>query len=493
MGSEKEVQAQLARFRRGFSKAKLVEQLRPGTEVLLLSPKEEANLLHLYEKEAPRRRPTVFIPASGMASRMFKALYPALSTGKVDIEEVRVFFSNLERLPFYALLRNSMAATGESLESCLQTKAYAKIVDYLLTERGLNYEETPKLALPFHTYGEEIRPCWLEHVYEARHYATDKKGNVRLHATLPSHTTEAFLSDVNQVLSTLGRTLQMCFLFTYSYQDPRTHSLAIYSESRQPVRTPKGEYLWRPSGHGSLLQNLQEVDAELIFIKNVDNIQTQRHHLHNAYYKKLLGGRALELRTQLDQLQTALRAGHPDAVPTSYSFLEQTFLIREHPVDRSSDLDLQRSYLLKKLNRPLRVCGLVRSRDGAGGAPFLCRSADGGLAPQIVEPPQVNKSDPRQASLFTEAVYMNPVDIACILNDAAGERFDLKQFRDTESGFITEKSYQGRSILVQELPGLWNGSMSEWNTSFIEVPADTFSPVKQLSDLLSAAHQSTLV
>ena len=492
MRSRTEIEKQIARFEVGFSHTELVGQIQPGSHVPSLSAKEEANLLKLYEKEAPYRRPTVFIPASGMASRMFKALHNILSTDNAKTQEATDCFLGIERLPFYTLLENCMQANGESLKSCLQAQDYKKIAYYLLTKKGLNYSEAPKWALPFHTYEEEVRPCWLEHAEEASHYAIDEVSTVRLHATLPSSRSTLCLDEVKQGLSKLGQEKRLQFSFTYSYQDPQTHSLAVYADSRDSVRTPEGEYLWRPSGHGALLKNLQQVEEGLVFIKNVDNIQKDCYHLRNTYYKKIIGGRALQLLTRLRQLQSAVRTNNPTSLSESYSFLEEAFLIREHPVGQGASPTSQRAYLLSKLNRPLRVCGLVRSRTGTGGAPFLCRSSDGSLSPQIVEPPQIDKTNSQQAALFAEAVYVNPVDIVCVLDNEDHQRFDLRKFCDKESGFITEKSYQGRSILVQEMPGLWNGSMSEWNTSFVEVPTDTFAPVKKLSDLLSVAHQGPL-
>ena len=490
--TEEQISAQLSRFSVGFSYIQLEKQLRPGIEVLCPSAEEEATLLQTYNKEAKRHKIALFVPASGMATRMFKALQAAQEAKKLESEEAKRCFAELRRLPFYELLKSCMQDKGESLENAIESRDYTKIIRYLLTDTGLNYAQTPKWALPFHTYGREVRPCWLEHAYEAQQYAADASGTVRLHATLRSGTSSAFLSECDRQLWRLGEALGIKFAFSYSYQDPRTHSLAVYLDTGKPVRTTEGGYLWRPSGHGALLQNLQAVDASLVFIKNVDNIHHELCHFRNARYKKILGGRALRLLHKVRRLQEALSEADTATLAEGYELLERDFLITHHPVSQKDSPAAQLRYLHKKLNRPFRVCALVRSRASTGGAPFLCRSADGSFAPQIVEPPQVNEADAKQAARFAEAVYLNPVDMACILDDMKERRFELSQFSDTETGFITEKSYQARPILVQELPGLWNGGMSDWNTSFLEVPADTFAPVKQLSDLLSAAHQGTL-
>ena len=486
--TQAQLEEQLSRLNKGFPYIRLERPLLPQKDVYLPTPKDEAKWVETYEREAPRLKVEVFVPASGMATRMFRSMQELLRTG-IPNEEASLCFQHLNKMPFYVELKGVMESVGLGIESLLRDRDYSEVARYLLTSKGLNYAATPKWELPFHSYPDGVRPCWLEHLREASLYASDQEGSVRLHATLRADASKLFVEKSVSRLSGMrgpGRR----FLLSYSYQDPSTHSLSVY-EDGSIVRDVGGDILWRPSGHGALLRNLEELDSDLVFIKNVDNIQVEPRHTYTSYYQKVLGGRALGLLSELRLLQERLRSDPDEELCSlAYAFIEKSFLISQHPCPMEGvSIEARVSYLQDRLDRPLRVCGLICSRKGSGGAALICRQADGSLAPQIVEPPQVDYGDVSQGALFSEALYLNPVNMVCIMHNEVGEKYDLTRLRDPETGLITEKSYQGKSIRVQEWPGLWNGSMSLWNTSFVEIPEKTFAAVKQLSDLLSPAHQ----
>lgn len=491
--THEQVAGQLELFKEGVHFLKLNKAATPDNGVLVLSAAEESRLLDVFERQTTPNC-IKFTPASGAASRMFKSLFEAigrLEKGNERIDEaVEQFFSDLSRFAFYDELKSCLSRDGIAIEEALRAKNYLPILKMLLYEQGMNYGNLPKGLLAFHRYAQQVRTPVEEHLQEAAHYARSGKGVARLHFTVSPEHRQAFERLLKRVVPMYEAQLGVRYEITFSEQKPSTDTVAVDNEN-QPFRNSDGMILFRPGGHGALIYNLNELDADMVFIKNIDNVVQERFAETTIRYKKILAGKLIELRQELFALQDELEKDTPGAgrMEKVVQLLEERYQYRlETPLDFTY-LENARATLMSILDRPIRVCGVVKNTGEAGGGPFWAANSLGDVSLQIVEPSQVDPHDKMQQTLFTQSTHFNPVDLVCSLKNYKGEAFDLLQFVDPATCFISQKSKDGKELKALELPGLWNGAMADWISVFIEVPLETFNPVKTVNDLLRPMHQ----
>jgi hypothetical protein len=458
-----------------------------------------------FESAAAAGRVTKMVPASGAASRMFRSLLPYLDephkarreelearargddseTAASCARDVLRLVDEIDRFAFRDRLAEALERQGSSLDQVRASGDYGALVRVLLGSEGLALASLPKGLIPFHSYPDGARTPFGEHLVEATAYARDAQDRCRLHFTVTPAHRQRVAQHLDQAASQLG---DARFLVSYSEQSPSTDTLSL-DEHGEPFRLDDGTLLLRPGGHGSLLLNLEELGGDVVLVKNIDNVQPQRLLPTVARWKKLLGGFLLELEEEIHGLLRRL------ANPSQTGDTQDTAAVNEamELIARRFDstateipADRRREYAVNRLNRPLRICGMVINRGEPGGGPFWVKDSSGGCSPQIVESAQIPH---RQRSLLSGATHFNPVDLVCSLKDWRGEPFPLRRFVDPAAAFVTSKSYAGRPLTGLEHPGLWNGAMAGWNTVFVEVPAETFSPVKTVFDLLRPEHQ----
>ena len=468
-----------------------------GDGLRQLDPERHEELLARFETAVAAGRVTKFVPASGAASRMFQRLEPYLDEqselkvtelekrageGEQAAADLLAFCARLTDFAFWDALPSALRRT---LRQDLRRGSYRRVLVTLLSERGLSYAKLPKALLPFHRYPRGSRTALEEHLAEGLAYARDAAGTCRLHFTVPAHYEEPFRSHLETAGNGLPQAADTHFEIALSLQSPATDTLAATLD-HQPFRCEDGRLLLRPSGHGALLCNLQELGADLVFIKNIDNVVPDHRRGLTVRWKKILGGYLVELQERIFALLARLHSQPADDAAVA----EALGLLREHffldPATVPADAAARRAFARERLDRPLRVCGMVPNSGQPGGGPFWVA---GELAPQIVEAAQIDLSCPRQRQIMTSATHFNPVDLVCGLLDWQGRPFDLQRFVDPRAVFITRKSHRGQALKALERPGLWNGSMAYWNTVFVEVPAETFAPVKTVFDLLKTEHR----
>lgn len=487
-----EVEREVALFERGVSPVRLNRPCREKDGIVSLHATEEAELLKVYEEALRTKRFIKFVPASGAASRMFKEWYRWLGEGGVsDKAETDAFVHNLKRYCFFPDLKEVFAGQGRDPEKAIEKRDYATTLRLILTEEGLNYGGLPKALLKFHAYPEGCRTPLEEHLVEAALYARDGQNLSRLHFTVSSEHQNAVRKHLRQVIGTYESRLNTVFEVGLSIQSTGTNTLAVDLEKR-PFRNEEGSLVFRPGGHGSLLANLNELDADIVFLKNIDNCVPDRLKPETVRWKKILAGYLITLQDGIFERLRLLSAGNPgeaDLVQIARFCQEKLHLAMPAGFAQRSTAERQ-SFLFEKLNRPLRVCGMVRNEGEPGGGPFWVDHSDGkgALSLQIVEESQIDRDDPGQRTLWESSTYFNPVDLVCGVRDYQGKKFDLTRFIDQDWSTISCKSEQGRDLLALERPGLWNGSMAFWNTFFVEVPLLTFNPVKSVTDLLRPQH-----
>ena len=494
--SQQKALDQIKTFSEGIPPVRLSRAAVVDDGILRFSQAEQQRLREGYRNHVRGLQVVKFIPASGAASRMFKALFAFLNTfdpekdsleaflSKPEQNGVRVFFEGLQHFPFYDLIRTRIGAPSDPGRIDL----YA-FVREMLSEDALNYGFYPKGLLPFHKYGDSLATPFEEHLKEAAAYA--RSGNsATLHFTISSQHLELFQAEYRRVAAKVARQRGCEFDVEYSYQKSATDTLAVTPDNK-PFRDQNGQLLFRPGGHGALLENLNEQDADLIFIKNIDNVVPERTLETVAAWKEVLGGFLLDLQEQAFGYARVLEEGAVDiqVLNRIRDFLETRMNVRFADSYSGFSVEEQILVLKDKLDRPIRVCGMVRNEGEPGGGPFWIMDASGHESLQIVESAQVATDREDQHRIFQGATHFNPVDIVCGVRDAFGRKFNLMNFVDDKQGFISEKTYEGRPLKALELPGLWNGGMAYWNTVFVEVPIGTFNPVKTVNDLLKPAHQ----
>lgn len=482
---------QIENFKNGFPFLKITAPATPVDGIKVLSESELDHFSQTYPEKASKIDVVKFVPASGAASRMFKDLFSFLESD-ADLSKssfVQKFISNLSKFAFFTDLDDSLKSKGNSIQSCLDAKDYKSIVNELLSDEGLGYGNLPKGLLRFHAYPSENRTPAQEHLVEGLQYGIGKDNTVKIHFTVSPEHEEKFKTEIGKVLPGLKASSGVEFEVTYSQQKKSTDTIAVTMEN-EPFEEEDGSLLFRPAGHGALLENLNDINADLIFIKNIDNVVPDRLKEPTKTYKMAIAGILLEVQEKVFE---ALRGLDLAIDHESVGFAAQVYnagLGGKIPAQISSgSLEEVAGFLKGKLNRPIRVCGMVKNTGEPGGGPFWIEEEDGSLSLQILETAQIDLNDPNSKKHFSTSTHFNPVDLVCGTKDYKGHSFDLLKFRDMQTGFITEKSKSGRDLKALELPGLWNGAMAGWNTLFVEVPLITFNPVKTVNDLLRDEYQ----
>ena len=434
-----------------------------------------------------------FVPASGAASRMFKNLFEFLTGGHdepiTDFEHV--FFSHIEFFGFYAALNEKCTELyDKDIKTLMADGKHRQVVAALLNPEGLNFGQLPKGLLLFHLYADgSVRTPLEEHLVEGALYAQDENNNVHVHFTVSPEHRKLFKARVEATLAHYEEVFGVKYDITFSEQKASTDTIAA-DKDNNPFRDTDGSLVFRPGGHGALIENLNDLDADVVFIKNIDNVVPDRLKEDTVTYKKLLAGVLVSLQAQAFAYLKRLDEGNctVEELQEMVDFLEKK-LYCKHPNIETLRGEVLVAYLHKKLNRPMRVCGMVQNVGEPGGGPFLAYNADGTVSLQILESSQIDMDNPVKKAMFLEGTHFNPVDLVCAIENYKGEKFDLPKYVDKSTGFISSKSKGGRSLKALELPGLWNGAMSDWNTIFVEVPLTTFNPVKTVNDLLRDQHQ----
>jgi hypothetical protein len=498
--SPEEAARQIELFRNPPPFTRVLRPCRPGDGIRSLTLAEHAGLLSHYDAAAQRGRVAKLVPASGAATRMFSDLLAFLASPP-DSEPsaaVRAVFANLPRFPFYEDLAAALAARGIDLEEAVASGDWRGVASCLLERPGLGYADLPKGLLPFHRTPEGPRTSFEEHLVEAAAIARDEDGLCLLHFTVSPDHQEGFERLLDHVRPALEERSDSRFEVSFSTQRRATDTLAVDLQNR-PIRLADGALMFRPGGHGALIENLNDLGRDgwdIVLLKNIDNVVPDDRKPVVHLWKRLLGGCLLTVREaafgHLDRLEAldGVRGKRAEAVLREAGEFLATELCRPLPEGfATSDLEERKRFLMEALDRPIRVCGVVRNQGEPGGGPFWVESPSGGISPQIVEASQIDPKDPEQQAALKSSTHFNPVDLFCGLRDRHGRPYDLHRFVDPSTVFIAEKTHEGRPIKALERPGLWNGAMAGWNTVFVEVPDATFAPVKTVLDLLRAEHQ----
>jgi len=496
--NQDDAKLQIDNFCKGFPFLRITAPATASNGIIRLDCDEVDDLVDIYKEFDGSR--VKFVPASGAATRMFKHLFEFIQDFPTKGEEALKdksfnstfhFFQNIKKQPFYSKLYDELWSTGYKMDELLDRKYYLPIAEALLAKDGLNYGNLPKGLILFHQYKEFSRTALEEHIVEGAQYCRDKHGNLRLHLTVSLEHWVGFEKLIDRVREFYETHYDIHLEVSFSEQKPSTDTIAVEMDNA-PFRNPDGTLLFRPGGHGALLENLNDIDTELIFIKNIDNVVPDRIKPQTVRYKKALAGLLLSYRNLIfDYIQklNSIDGDDDELLNGILDFTKSELCIIPSKELNTNDKNAFKKYLLKVLNRPIRVCGMVKNQGEPGGGPFWAVNSDGTTSLQIVESSQIDLSDSSIKNIFSESTHFNPVDLVCYVKDYEGNKFDLLKFRDPETGFISIKSKDGRDLKAQELPGLWNGGMSDWNTIFVEVPLITFNPVKTVNDLLREEHQ----
>ncbi|WP_247237549.1 DUF4301 family protein [Telluribacter sp. SYSU D00476] len=479
------VEEQINYFINGFPFLPLSKAATVGDGIIRLSDEQIQQLMADFDRSAADGEISLlkFVPASGAATRMFKSLFSYLEQDKID-KSVEEFFERLSEFAFYDDLKEALTADSKDIS----TADRKTIAEYFLTDKGLGYGSLPKGLLEFHRYENGSRTPLEEHLVEGALYA-NAGGRVQLHFTVSPEHRDKFEKLVVEVLPTYEAQFGVKYYVSFSEQKASTDTIAVNMDNT-PFREKDGSLLFRPAGHGALLENLAGLDADVIFTKNIDNVVPDRLKDTTVAYKKALAGVLLSYQKKIFNYLEKLESGRDAALLDELDKFFQEELSVRPPQAFSSWSDEEKvAYFQRKLDRPLRVCGMVKNEGEPGGGPFWADNADGSASLQIVESAQVDMDNESQKSIFKNATHFNPVDLVCAMKNRHGQTYDLRQYRDPMTGFISYKSKDGKDLKAQELPGLWNGSMADWNTLFVEVPLVTFNPVKTVNDLLREQHQ----
>lgn len=491
-----QVEKQIENFRKGFLKTELLEAATVANNGIIKMTDADINhYTTAYKQLSKGKRLLKFVPASGAATRMFKSLYEfsAKYFGMdyavyKEYPEVKEFIEHIRSFAFFDDLQHCMEKAGLDFGDCMDRGDFATVINFLLKEQYLGYGTLPKGLLKFHKYGDASRTPLEEHIVEGIEYAQGEDGRVHLHFTVSPEHHELFLRKVSEVRGYYESTFHVKIDVTFSEQRHYTDIIAV-DEYNNPLRDADGKLIFRPGGHGSLIENLNDMKADVIFIKNIDNVVPDWMKHTTIVYKQALAGMLLELQEKIFHCLAVLnRAADNAQVQEVADFALHTLHVTLPDDYADLSLKAQVSLLKKTLNRPIRVCGMVRNQGEPGGGPFFTRNAQGERSLQIVETAQINSKDTAQAAILHNATHFNPVDLVCGTRNWQGHRFNLRTYVDYSTGFISKKSKGAQTLKSQELPGLWNGAMAKWITLFVEVPLATFNPVKTVNDLLRKEH-----
>lgn len=485
-----------ARFTTGFPYLRLSSSATiDGGSIMRLTPDQEQRAIDRWQQylASENAEVTKFVPASGAASRMFKALFVFVdSTEDVPDEKspVRAIIDNLAKLPFIDELNNTLRHIygGDSTDLCAQGR-YKDIIRAIISEDGMGYGSLPKALLTFHRYKDGSTRTPLEEQLAEGAQTAATGGFVHLHFTVSHNHRELFAQKISTIAPAMAEKYNVSYDISMSEQKPSTDTPAANADNT-PFRDAQGHIVFRPGGHGALIANLNDIDSTVVFIKNIDNVVPDSLRTPTIRYKQIIAGVLMQTRDTINGYIEQLRSGKYtiEDLRQMIAYMHDTLNIRHEDMKHLDDSELA-IYLMNKFDRPLRVCGMVKNLGEPGGGPYIVYSADGSTAPQILESSQIDRNDPEACAMMATATHFNPVDLVCCIKDAQGHHYDLQKHVDPATGFISAKSFDGRELKAMELPGLWNGAMSDWNTIFVEVPIETFNPVKTINDLLRPQHQ----
>ena len=484
--SQEQIETQLHEFETGFPFLRLEAAAAIGRGIVAPDADERKDYIAAWEDyKAEGHRIVKFVPASGAASRMFKNIF-AFVDGENDVPTTdfeKKYFDEIERFAFYdALDAVCVKNEGKGIRALIAEGNYKAVAANMLSKDGLNYGQLPKGMLLFHKYDEGARTPMEEHLVEGALYAASK-GESHVHFTVSHEHMDFFRQKVAEKADGFAKKYGVSYDITFSEQKPSTDTIAANPDNT-PFRESDGSLLFRPGGHGALIENLNEIDADVIFIKNIDNVVPDRLKPETVEWKQIIAGVLVTLQQKAFAYLRQLDAGATDEQLAEIAqFVEKCLCV--DPKDNKVDAD----YLRSKLDRPMRVCGVVKNVGEPGGGPFLTYNQDGTVSLQILESSQIDTKNEEYMKMFTQGTHFNPVDLVCAVRDYKGQPYDLPKFVDKSTGFISSKSKSGKELKALELPGLWNGAMSNWSTVFVEVPLGTFNPVKTVNDLLREQHQ----
>ena len=484
--SEQQIETQLGQFKTGFPFLKLEAAAAIGHGIVAPDVTAGRKYVETWQQyKAAGRKVVKFVPASGAASRMFKDMFAFVDADydKPTTDFEKKYFDNIQKFAFYQELDAVCQKNeGKGVKELIAAGNYKAVAANMLKAEGLNYGQLPKGLLLFHNYPEGPRTPMEEHLVEAALYAASN-GEAHVHFTVSHEHMELFKQKVAQKADYYAKKYGIHYDISFSEQKPSTDTVAANPDGT-PFRNSDGSLLFRPGGHGALIENLNEIDADIIFVKNIDNVVPDRLKQDTVVWKQIIAGVLVSLQQKAFEYLRLLDAGANDAqLKEMAEFVEKCLCV--NPMGAKVDAD----YLRRKLNRPMRVCGVVKNVGEPGGGPFLTYNQDGTVSLQILESSQIDKSNKEYMEMFTKGTHFNPVDLVCAVKNYKGEAFDLPKYVDPTTGFISQKSKSGKELQALELPGLWNGAMSDWSTVFVEVPLSTFNPVKTVNDLLRDQHQ----
>lgn len=484
-----QVERQLENFKKGFPFVNLEKPAVIGDGLLRIEDEKAKEYVNIFEEYVSDAKVVKFVPASGAATRMFKDLYDfnsSFDSTKNTLQDFPKVKEVIERIKDFAFYEKLLPF---GIEKLLEEKKYLQIIDFILEESGLAYGQSPKATIVFHKYNDEVRTAFEEHLVEAATYCVNNKREVNLHFTISENHKEKFSQLFESVREKYESRFECKYIVEFSEQKYSTDTVAVYLDNSL-VRDNEGNIVFRPAGHGALIENLNEINADIVFIKNIDNVIHDKYKDTTYKYKKVLAGGLVDLKKKIDcYLNILSKSSFETSILSEIKlFCKKNLSIELKDLSFFNDREVYRDYLISILNRPIRVCGMVKNEGQPGGGPFWIKKENGELSLQIVESAQVDMEDKKQKEIFNSSTHFNPVDLVCLVKGFNGEKFELTDFVDYNTGFITEKSQQSKKIKVQELPGLWNGSMANWITIFVQVPLETFTPVKTINNLLDSGH-----
>lgn len=493
--SKEMLEEQLSRFKNGFPFIRVERAAVVSDGISVLEESDRKECIDVWRNYLTQNKMIVkFVPSSGAASRMFKSLHGFLAKEKNELndKDVKYFFDNLENFAFLSAL-NSRCKRNEGIDALAlkERGRYLDIVNNLLGRKGLNYGFLPKGLLLFHDYTDGARTPFEEHLVESTMYAKNSRGEVNLQFTVSEEHIPYFKALWESKKDNLSYRYGATFNVEFSVQDQATDTIAVDLDNN-PLRGEDGNLVFRPGGHGALLANLNDIDADVIFIKNIDNVSPDIYKQPTIENKFVLAGMLVKLQKTIFEYLSALESNNSlsdDNIQKMLDFCQKKLCVTNkfNPLETKAD---KISYLKMVLDRPLRVCGMVKNQGEPGGGPYMCQNPNGTVSAQILESSQFDENNEEQMAIHKNATHFNPVDIVCSVKNHKGEKYDLTKYVDPNTGFISLKSKNGKDLKALELPGLWNGAMSDWNTIFVEVPIETFCPVKVINDLLRPEHQS---
>ncbi len=489
------LQSQLDRFATGFPYMRLAGSAQIGNGIKRLSPEEEEEMIACWQEYLTKGGEALkMVPASGAASRMFKALFEFVD-GSEDVpaagSPVAELIANIEKTAFHDELDATLVKLhGRKIAQSVSEGKYKEIIAALIKPEGMNYGNLPKGLLLFHNYdGTLPRTALEEQLAEGAQMAKGADGIVRLHFTVSPAHRQLFIDKIAAVAPALEAKFGVKYDITLSEQKSSTDTVAANADNT-PFRDDNGSIVFRPGGHGALIENLGDLDSAVVFLKNIDNVVPDSRRDDTIRYKQIIGGYLVNVQAKVAKYLEMLNTGKysMDDIRDMIRLLHDVLCVRDEEMKTLEDAELA-LYVKRKLNRPIRVCGMVKNEGEPGGGPFIAYNADGSSSPQILESHQIDPANAEYMEMMKSATHFNPVDLVCFIKDAEGRKYDLAKYVDHQAGFISSKSLHGKELKALELPGLWNGAMSDWNTIFVEVPISTFNPVKTVNDLLRPAHQ----